>query len=524
MPDAKNSTHQTEEPCLGFQSLRRMAVVLLAFTLLGALPTWLTTTQGVGVLPDSLVYLAAADAVRSGEGVAFFREQNHYPPLYPVLIAAFAQAGDLEQGARWLHILCAAASAVGMGLILWQLIRPSHKESRALLGSLAGGWLLVSADDFLLHFSILYSEAVFFAFMLPGLAAALAHLQSGRKPALILASLCFAACLMTRYAAAFLAPGVGVGILLLGQGSWRQRLVNAFILNAIAIIPLVLFKLALSTGDPTGREMAWHFVSAEQWSGFCLTVANWFLPYRLASPATGFVCLAITSALLTVWSWRQRRANGEWRTAAALISALGLLLFSHIAFIFLCISAVDYSLHIEFARHFLASHVVALAALIGIAAAPQPQSLPAVRWGAILLLSVAAFTNSVRFVKVAPQLARDGAGYSSRAWQESPTLQFVQSLSANARIHADNFESIRHILKRPCERVPEAFDPHSVKPNPEFDAQMNRLIADLNQGGWLVLFHKTDRWYQATLEDIQTKIAITPVHEFEDAAVYQAKR
>ncbi len=90
------------------------AVAALAF---GLLVSVLATPYGLGVTPDSVIYLHAADSLRHGTGFCVPaydgtpQPLTHYPPLYPGTIALVSHFGlDLMSAARAISLMLSAAN------------------------------------------------------------------------------------------------------------------------------------------------------------------------------------------------------------------------------------------------------------------------------------------------------------------------------------------------------------------------------------------------------------------------------
>ena len=72
---------------------------VLALAMFGVWAILLATRPGIGVTPDSTVYIDAARNLAAGHGLTAFaadgqsRPLTHYPPLYPSMLAFLATGG-----------------------------------------------------------------------------------------------------------------------------------------------------------------------------------------------------------------------------------------------------------------------------------------------------------------------------------------------------------------------------------------------------------------------------------------------
>src|SRR5918992_1443542 len=84
--------------------------VVVGVAALGFLGILFCTPAGIGIYPDSVVYVGVARNLLQGQGVTYFDENGHmapvthYAPLYPLVIAGLGLTGiDPLEGARWVN-------------------------------------------------------------------------------------------------------------------------------------------------------------------------------------------------------------------------------------------------------------------------------------------------------------------------------------------------------------------------------------------------------------------------------------
>src|SRR5262245_8257524 len=105
-------------------SVHGFRAVFTVMTLLGTGVLAISLRWGIGLYPDSIVYLGAVRTLLAGDGFQFFNdigELTHvtqYPPGYSWMIAAVAWLGmDALEAARWVSIGFAAGNAMLLGYI-----------------------------------------------------------------------------------------------------------------------------------------------------------------------------------------------------------------------------------------------------------------------------------------------------------------------------------------------------------------------------------------------------------------------
>ena len=250
------------------------AMALSIFMALAATP------YGIGVTPDSVVYLRAAESLRDGTGLPVpaydgaLVPLTHFPPLYPATLAGLATLGlEPLQAARWTALLMAAANILAFAFSAYRFT-----GSRA--ASTAVCFMLALSVDMLFLNTAVWSEAEFIFFAVVSLLCLTRYLEGRGFRYLAAGALAAALAWLARYAGgALIATGI-VALAALGPGGIRRRLVDAALFGAIASAPGVAWMLrnlslggsltdrtVLATRDPVG-DMAALFQ----------TVCSWLLP------------------------------------------------------------------------------------------------------------------------------------------------------------------------------------------------------------------------------------------------------
>src|SRR5688500_15482727 len=175
-------------------------VILGACAVLGGGVLLHSSPWGLGLSPDSVVYIGAARSLLAGHGFslpaesALFSPITHYPPLYSLLLAVTGVvAADLLAGAIWLNVAIFSINIYLGGFLLfaalgsWQL---------ALLASLftVTGFPLVQVH------TMAWSEALFIMLELLSILLLLRYLETPRKRNLLMASAVAGLSLLCRYA------------------------------------------------------------------------------------------------------------------------------------------------------------------------------------------------------------------------------------------------------------------------------------------------------------------------------------
>ena len=151
----------------GMDTARRPAwlwagVLLLALAC-AAVVWWGSATHGLGVAPDSVVYLEAAENLLGGQGLSYHGlPMTHFPPGYPLVLAAAAR---LLGAAPFDAARCVQALLVGLNVILLAWV--AHQSSAGSASVLAAVTLLLAVltQSYESHLNIV-SEPLFLSLTL----------------------------------------------------------------------------------------------------------------------------------------------------------------------------------------------------------------------------------------------------------------------------------------------------------------------------------------------------------------------
>lgn len=220
-------------------------------------------TYGAGLVGDSVTYISTARSLLAGAGFVRFDGQVivHWPPLYPLLLAAAAALPGAPGPTAAAGLVNAAAFGLTVFFAGWWLGRRIGSRLLAVWAVLAVG---CSVPLNYIAYNAL-SETVFILFALLALIAADEHLRSGRLSQLLLAAVWTALACLTRYpgvavvgvvaAALLFQPGVA-----LPRKAWR---IAAYTAVAIAPVGVWMARNALLTGQPTGGRGGGFLTVAE---------------------------------------------------------------------------------------------------------------------------------------------------------------------------------------------------------------------------------------------------------------------
>jgi len=244
---------------------------------------WGTATYGIGIRTDSVAYLWSARDLAHGIGLgtvdAFgkFQPLNHYPPLYPILLALFEVLKiDPMVGARWLGAVFIGLLVVLFMVIIYRLTKRSFWFPT--LGVLVLLFMPALWDTSLYAMT----EPLYLACSLTGLIFLDNYSATKRRRWLILAAVLLSLSFLTRYIGISVIA-VGLLFLLIQRNTgFRRKLGDVIILGAIGFIPMAvgLLRNDLLTGSGTDRSVQYVAITAQEWQSTFNSLATSVEPIR----------------------------------------------------------------------------------------------------------------------------------------------------------------------------------------------------------------------------------------------------
>ena len=436
-----------------------------------------TRAWGLGVSPDSMAYLVTAEQISEGWGIVPHGDPTrlatpHYPPLYPMVLAALRTVNDdLRAAARWLHV---ALAAVNVLLIALLGARAAGRAGGVVAAFVGLNGAVLEAHAWLL------SEPLALTFTLAGLilladALALDATHGRRRRLLLWAALATGAACLTRYASlALLASGV-LGIIVAARDRRRQGLIDAATFAVIGIAPLALWVVRnrFLADTTVNRRLAWFGFDRHHLGQLEDTAARWF-----ALRPSGVVEALVAVLLAAAGAWitalilrrgatrdgvpenaRDGAAEGAPRRvdfARVRNNVLLPFIVCYAALVAVTVAFLDRSTPLD-ARILLPLQVPLVVLLVSMAIdllAPRRRwHAPAV--AALLFLVTIGFGRSVALGR---ELAAGGHGFSARWWAESQTVRHVATLPSWTVLYSNAPEVLYVHLGRHAHLLPRAYD------------------------------------------------------------------
>ncbi len=477
-----------------------------------------TSRYGIGISPDSTVYLSTARNLLAGHGYQCFdgSPYTQCPPLFPTLLAGIGLAGlDPAAGARLLNALAFGGIILASGIFFSRCL-----GSKALTVIAISSVLLSPA---LLSVSIMaWTEPVFVLLIVLFVLQISEFLGRRRTWSLAVASVLAALCLLARYTGVVLM--VAGAILILSPVSHTRlskRLEQLGCFTVVTCTPLAVYCMRnylltrMFTGHarPHSIYTAWENVTAA-----ADTATSWFVPSSIALPIRVIILVAvILSVALTLFLFHKWPAMGAgcdcpclWPAGLVMLTYIPLMLYTH------QVGVLDETMNDRYLAPilvlllwFLFAGIDRLMALLSrIPGKPAlVQHIVVALCGLWLIFYPLDRTHEV--VRAA---ARYGAGgYSAAGRQESPTVKWlrVHPLPGPVRSNApDALYALTGVSAR-------------VSPHRSWDLLKFREIISSGEGEYLVWFRGLPRYYLCSFEDLVAQLYIEEVAGFRDGGVYR---
>ncbi len=511
--------------------MKKKVLLLVLAAVAGAGIAWWCMASGVGVSPDSVIYLSAADSFAAGSGlkpIAFHYSPEvpggeplvSFPPVYPLLLSLSSIPNiNRLSGVRALHSLLFAANIFLVGLIVYLA------TARSLLAALAGVLLFVSSPPILEIYTMAWSEPPFILFILLAALLLMRHLATRNYLLLLGASLAAGLAITTRYAGLTILPPMIITVFFLNEAPLKTRIRECLIIAGIGICPLALWLLRnrMVSGSAANRSLAFHPLKHSDLNEMGNALVAFWVPFS-ASAYLKIIflffgaCLVLTGIVLAFKSRRSEHSekiNGEVMFAAVFITTYLLFLWAYNSFMD---PAVDLSTRVL-------SPIYAPAIILVICVAYKLSRLGTrvPLWRGFLFLSFALIAmNAKHAASFAAARHNDGSGFGSRAWAGSKTIAYLKNSSEVRTTYSNGIDAVYFLTKKEALRIPAKIDPTTGKSNLDFEREINSMRFELrhNRAVLVYLDKITWRWYLPTKDELNNVYKLPILSQLDDGTIY----
>jgi 4-amino-4-deoxy-L-arabinose transferase-like glycosyltransferase len=512
----------------GFLTSNSHRAMVAALSLFGACILLTTTRWGIGLYPDSIVYIGTARSILDGDGFRFLNDVGEiapvtqYPPLYSYLIAAFSMVGlDPLEGARWISVLCFAGNALLVAHIAYR----ATLSYRASL--LACFFALTSFPMVYIHSQAL-TEPMFIFLILLGFSFLAFYFQRSRPWMIYAASLSIGLSCLARYVGiAFVLTGA-IAILWLSETSWKQRFAHATLFGVLASSPFIAWvcRNLWIAGDAVNRTFGFHPPALEDFLPATDTIGYWLIPSEIvdAAPWVSRWSMGIVFLFLCWLGVKVGLSRSPY------IRAVSLCLPGYFIFLLVSWSLNDQPLYLDtrtLALPFLAVMILVVCIITEWFRAARPAT-KSWRWFALdcvlIFISLMQMINGVVWLRHSYD---NGIGFAVDRWRNSELLNLVKNGQAPNLIFSNVPDFIYTLTGKRAALIPRKITPDkSLKnsmPNQHYAADLASMREELEKGqGVLIYFDDADDrlWYLPSKTELEARLPLQVLKTASDGTVY----
>jgi hypothetical protein len=508
-------------------------LLIVAATLCSAgIARW-CMSSGIGVSPDSVVYLNAADSLLAGRGLRSIpfhftptlgnnEPLVSFPPTYPLLLALSGSLStDRLNGAMWLHSILFAANLCLVGVIV------SLATARSVWAVLCAILLFLSSTSLLEIHTMAWSEPPFIFFLLLSVLLLLLHLRQPNYALLVGSSLAVGLAVTTRYAGVTILPPMLLTIFLVGIGRFRSRVRDALILVGLGSLPLAawLLRNVVEADSATNRSLSFHPIELADYKTIASSLLEFWLPFSgqpLVKGVLLFLCCGVVLRAIVLALRDRVRSEPPAKMNAAVGLLSGLFVITYLLFLIAYDSLADPAVELS-SRVFVPVPVfgiiLAVSLMHRLTRAGERLKLTL---GFLALLLILVSVNFVHTASFAAERRSDGRGFTSREWTDSATIHYLTSLPESRPLFSNAVDATHFLSGKTALRLPAKVDPTNGKQNAEFEREMNTLRNELIENRAVVVYFDkvTWRWYLPTRDELEHVYALPVLVRLDDGVIF----
>jgi hypothetical protein len=487
-------------------------VLLISLGLIGIGSVIYSTRVGPYLTGDSIVYMQGAKNILAGNGYSTLLGRGEvvpiigFPPLTSVSLAMTNWGlGNMAQTGRWLNAILFGVNIVLAGLIV-------YRYSRAVVPAVLAAAMIVSHPTMMAVHSAIMSEGLFIFLLLLTLWVFAEYFWRGRVWLLVMGGILSALCFLTRYVGIILIPAMGLGLLLFGRQSWKNRFGAILVFGLVSLIPVIMWFLRNQSisGNLFDRQTGLHLMPQAMRGILGDTILSWFyltklgLAWRIRVLAFG-----VLFGLLLVWSgwsiYNSKNEGAEDNAGGYQFPALLAVVFlSYIALIWINTSVLDASTSkgaiVRYLAPLFVSTVVLLTCLASSIASHQKGPAVKVLFTALGVLLVGYYTSG-SFTYLT-QGGEYGNGYTDFINDWTDDIALLKQLDPSHPIVTNDTQLLFALSNRYSYGLPPAGD---ITPG----VDDKKLYTELSPDGFLVIIIRGDNTLSNLLpEAIQERLVL----------------
>ena len=485
----------------GNQILARTQVAIALVSVASFLGVLYATAPGAGASPDSVTYVQIARNFVQGHGLSQLGPNSthlpvtQYPPAFPLLLGIVGKAGiDPVDAARWINALLSACTTL---LIAAWVQRATGKR---LWPALIAALIFVGSSANLTVYSMIWSEPFFLLTVLGALYLLYRYEESRATRTLVCSGLLFSLSSLTRYAGLFFCLAGGAYVLWLFLRSPDRKRASLFYFAAACAGPISLWLMRniLVAQSATNMSLVYHAIPAERILRGLTVAATWFLPGRLANPATGALVLVVLAGFSLADYRRLNRPKTPGNSCPGVQSSVRILTVCFVTYFFLLVLSMTFlNAYTPFNIRILSPLYVCLLITLVLMGhrnwewVRHHRLLKPVTLGILATWLLFSTTRGVLWVHRAHH---EGQGYASTEWRESGLIQYIQNLPCGERIWSNAPDAIYFLTGREATMIPTMYNPSSTMQALDYSIDLANWYDRLRRNQGLLVWFDQVRW------------------------------
>lgn len=504
---------------------RSTIVLVVIFSLVAitafAILLWVTT-NGIGISPDSIIYIETAENLLLGKGfVSVGEPMTHFPPGYPIILAGSGIFNpDLNIAARWLHTFLYAVNVILFGLSIFVSTR------RNLVAMVLGFLVFFSSASVLRVHARAWSESPFLTFSLILFLMLGLYIQRKKWQYLLIASLALGFAMATRYVGITLAPAVVICLLFCNKETLKKKTKEVLAVLVIASLPMITWILRnlLITESAANRDFIFHPFSMKNIVTLVNTIHGFFLPQFdegwFNGIELGLIVILFSYMVVQIIkgsaSSKNLASENKFRVMFGYVFSI-----TYIAVLLLSITFIDAYTPLDeriLLPVFLFMSISIIATVFQFAALKQRQYVWLI-FVVCTLFMVRINLNPI--IQTAKKLHTEGLGLSTVAWNESPTMEFLQSLPPEVVVYSEADDVIRFRTDIEAKSLPQIYSPVTLVENEDYIQNLTTMCEDIqNNNALIVFFNLMNRKYYPTPDEFVEFCDVPVFHTTEDGIIF----
>lgn len=484
---------------------------------------WWITDLGLGVSPDSTVYIEISENVLGGNGfLAGGAPTNDYPPAYPLIIAVvgLSNNGDVLGSVRLLGVLLYGINLVLFGSAVHMC------SGRSLSATACAIFVFLSSTSVMTVHTMVWSEPLFIAFTLAAFVLLSLHILRPTTLLLLTTSLMVGFAVATRYAGVALLPTMASALLLLGDRSMKQKARDAFLSSIVASLPLAawLIRNLATIGTATNRIFAIHPVGVSEAKAFINTMYNYALPITffgwVKALHLGVVALLFVAAVVLL-----HRRNYIKRYASSIRVTLPTICFLFCLW-YIVVFVISLSFFDAYAvpdtRYMLPVFLALVVTMISLIWSLCRVVNQRFVWYSFMFFAFFVITMNVgNTIYQAVDIHEKGRGYTARHWQSSETISYLEDIGNDRIIYSNGPDAIQFLTDKQAIMIPKHFFAGRSIANEEYEVELSRMVVECIEGKVLIVYLKSiTRWYLPSIEELESVGNLPVLRRLKDGVIF----